>query len=86
MSSDNARSSFKNFAIFFRPSLQGMITPYRMRPYALLEDSPESLAEHEVCRGRLYKAGESGYTRKSFDILASFLGVLGKPAGQVPAN
>ena len=57
-----------------------------MRPYALLEDSPESLAENEVCRGRLYKAGENGYTRKSFDILASFLDVLGKPAAQVPAN
>jgi hypothetical protein len=57
-----------------------------MRPYALLEDSPESLAEHEACRGRLYKAGQNGYTRKSFDILASFLDVLGKPAAQVPAN
>ena len=57
-----------------------------MRPYALMEDSPESLAEDEVCRGRLYKAGQNGYTRKSFDILASFLDVLGKPAAQVPAN
>jgi hypothetical protein len=57
-----------------------------MRPYALLEDSPESLAEHEACRGRLYKAGQNGYTRKSFDMLASFLDVLGMPAAQVPAN
>jgi hypothetical protein len=30
-----------------------------MRPYVLLEDSPESLAEHEVYRGRLYKAKNS---------------------------
>ena len=26
-----------------------------MRPYALMEDSPESLNDDEVCRGRLYK-------------------------------
>ncbi len=57
-----------------------------MRPYALMEDSPESLAEDEVCHGRLYKAEENGYTRKSFDILSAFLDVLGKPADQVPSN
>ena len=57
-----------------------------MRPYALVEDSPESLGEDEVCHGRLYKAGQNGYTRKSFDIVASFLDVLGKPAIQVPGN
>ena len=32
MSSDNARASFENFAIFFRPSLQGTATPYRVAP------------------------------------------------------
>ena len=57
-----------------------------MRPYALVEDSPESLGEDEVCHGRLYKAGQNGYTRKSFDIVASFLDVLGKSAAQVPGN
>ncbi|MEA2660135.1 MAG: hypothetical protein QOF64_2886, partial [Candidatus Binatota bacterium] len=57
-----------------------------MRPYALVEDSPESLGEDEVCHGRLYKAGQNGYTRKSFDFVASFLDVLGKPAAQVPGN
>ena len=57
-----------------------------MRPYALIEDSPESLADDEVCRGKLVKAGKNGYSRKSFDIFASFLDVLGKPAGQVPDN
>ena len=56
-----------------------------MRPYAFVEDSPESLRENEVCHGRLYKAGQNGYTRKSFDIVATFLDVLGKPASQVPA-
>jgi hypothetical protein len=57
-----------------------------MRPYALIEDSPESLATDEVSRGKLIKAGQNGYTRKAFDICASFLDVLGKPAGQVPDN
>jgi hypothetical protein len=57
-----------------------------MRPYTLIEDSPESLADDEVCRGKLVKAGHNGYSRKSFDILTSFLDVLGKPASQVPDN
>ena len=33
-----------------------------MRPYALMEHSPESLDDDEVCRGRLHKAGQNGYT------------------------
>jgi len=57
-----------------------------MRPYTLMEDSPETLADGEVARGKLYRDGEGGYSRKSFDILTAFLDVLGKPAGQVPAN
>jgi hypothetical protein len=57
-----------------------------MRPYTLMEHSPESLAPAEVCRGKLLKAGQNGYSRKSFDILAAFSDVLGKPAGQVPDN
>ena len=57
-----------------------------MRPYSLVEYSPESLGDDEVCRGRLHKAGENGYTRKSFDITAAFLDVLGKPANEVPDN
>lgn len=57
-----------------------------MRPYVLMEHSPESLVDDEVSRGRLHKTGENGYTRRSFDILSSFLDVLGKPAGQVPDN
>jgi hypothetical protein len=57
-----------------------------MRPYTFMENSPESLADDEVCRGRLVKTGGNGYTRKSFDILSSFLDVLGKPAAAVPDN
>ena len=60
-----------------------------MRPYTLMEHSPESLDSDEVCRGRLHKAcpdGTNGYGKKSFDIIASFLDVLGKPVSQVPDN
>jgi hypothetical protein len=57
-----------------------------MRPYTLMEYSPESLEADEVCRGKLLKAGRNGYARKSFDILASFVDVLGKRAGDVPDN
>ena len=57
-----------------------------MRPYSLMEHSPESLEPDEICRGRLHKAGENGYGRKSFDILTAFRDVLGKAAGDVPDN
>ena len=57
-----------------------------MRPYAMMEDSPESLTSDEICRGKLLKANGSGYTRKSFDILTAFLDVLGKRTSQVPGN
>jgi hypothetical protein len=57
-----------------------------MRPYTLMEDSPESLDADEICRGKLIKAGRNGYTRKSFDILTAFLDVLGKPVRQAPDN
>src|ERR1700722_3940620 len=57
-----------------------------MRPYSLVEYSPESLGDDEVCRGRLHKAGENGYTRKSFEIASAFLDVLGKRVSEVPDN
>ena len=57
-----------------------------MRPFAFMETSPESLADDEVSHGRLRKTGENGYTRKSFDILTSFLDVLGKKVSEVPEN
>ena len=57
-----------------------------MRPYALMEHSLESLGDGEVSRGRLHRAGQNGYGRKSFDIIGSFLDVLGKKADDVPDN
>jgi hypothetical protein len=57
-----------------------------MRPYALMEDSPESLRADEICRGRLHKAGAGHEVHKSFDILAAFKDVLGKKVADVPEN
>jgi hypothetical protein len=57
-----------------------------MRPFTLMEHSPESLDRDEVCRGRLHKIGENGYVRKSFDIVTSFVDVLGKRVDQLPDN
>lgn len=57
-----------------------------MRPYALMEDSPESLELEEVCRGRLHKAGRGHYVHKSFDIVAAFKDVLGKSVIEAPEN
>jgi hypothetical protein len=51
-----------------------------------MEHSPESLNPDEICRGRLHKVGQNGYGRKSFDILTSFLDVLGRRASEVPDN
>ena len=57
-----------------------------MRPYALMEDSPESLEADEICRGRLHKAGSGHSVHKSFDIIGAFKDVLGKPVAEIPEN
>jgi hypothetical protein len=57
-----------------------------MRPYVLMEDSPESLQTDEVCRGRLHRAGREHFVHKSFDVLLAFKDVLGKPVAEVPQN
>ena len=57
-----------------------------MRPEALIESSPETLAEDEVCRGKLVKASDNEFVRKSFDLLTSFTDVLGLPVRSAPAN
>ena len=57
-----------------------------MRPYTLMEDSPESLGDGEVCRGKLFKVNQKGYSKKSFDIMTAFMEVLGKPVSQAPSN
>jgi hypothetical protein len=57
-----------------------------MRPYALMEDSPESLDDDEISRGRLHKAGHNHIVHKSFDIIAAFKDVPGKSVTEIPEN
>jgi len=76
----------RNYALMY--TLGGLLISADddMRPYTLMEHSPESLERDEVCRGRLHKPGENGYVRKSFDIVTSFVDVLGKRVDQLPDN
>src|SRR5712664_4005759 len=76
----------RNFTLMYTLGELMVSSDDDMQPYSLIENSPESLAAEEVCRGKLHKAGENGYTRKSFDIVAAFLDVLGKPVGEIPEN
>jgi hypothetical protein len=76
----------RNFTLMY--SLGGLLVSSDddMRPYALMDGRAESLADDEVSRGKLVKATAGGYTRKSFDLLAAFLDVLGKPVAEAPDN
>jgi hypothetical protein len=76
----------RNFTLMYTLGGRVISADDDMRPYALMEDSVETLAEDEVCRGKLLRAGENGYCPKSFDIVSSFLDVLGKPVAEVPPN
>jgi hypothetical protein len=57
-----------------------------MRPYALMEESSESLRADEICHGRLHKAGWNHLVHKSFDIAAAFEDVLGVAVADIPEN
>ncbi len=57
-----------------------------MRPDAFIENHMESLAENEICKGRLFKPNQPGYVRKSFDILSAFQDVLGRKVSDLPEN
>ena len=76
----------RNFTLMYTLGELMISSDDDMRPYSLVEYSPESLGADEVSRGRLHRNGQNGYTQKSFDIVAAFLDVLGKSAGQVPDN
>ena len=76
----------RNFTLMYTLGGRVISADDDMRPYALMESSVETLGEHEVCRGKLLRVGENGYVRKSFDIVSSFLDVVGKRVADVPAN
>jgi hypothetical protein len=76
----------RNFTLMYSLGQLMVSADDDMSPEALIESSPESLAEHEVCRGKLLKSSDGGFVRKSFDLLTSFRDVLGLPVGSAPAN
>jgi hypothetical protein len=76
----------RNFTLMYTLGAFMVSADDDMRPYALVEGSPESLAHDEVCRGRLHKAGTNGYLEKSYDLLTAFKDVLGKRVREVPGN
>jgi hypothetical protein len=76
----------RNFTLMYTLGQLMVSSDDDMRPDALIESSPESLSGEEVCRGKLTRPNDNGYITKSFDLLTSFLDVLGQPVGNVPAN
>lgn len=76
----------RNFTLMYTLGNLMVSSDDDMRPYALVEDSPESLGENEVARGKLVKPLAKGYTMRSFDMLLAFRDVLGKTCNQLPDN
>jgi hypothetical protein len=76
----------RNFTLMYTLGELMVSSDDDMRPFALMEDSPESLQTDEVCRGRLHKVGRQHWVEKSFDILAAFEDVLGKRVSEIPKN
>src|ERR1700747_2675707 len=76
----------RNFSLIYTLGAFMISADDDMRPYALVEGSPESLGHDEISRGRLHKAGTNGYLQKSYDLLTSFKDVLGKRVREIPGN
>lgn len=76
----------RNFTLMYTLGAFMVSADDDMRPYALVEGSPESLGRAEISRGRLHKSGANGYLQKSFDLLTSFKDVLGKRVSEIPGN
>ena len=62
----------RNFTLMYTLGAFMVSADDDMRPYALVEGSPESLGRAEISRGRLHKPGANGNLQKSFDLLTSF--------------
>ena len=76
----------RNFTLMYTLGEHMVSADDDMRPYALIEDSPESLGESEISRGKLIPRGANGHTRNSYDVLQSFRDVLGKAVADAPPN
>jgi hypothetical protein len=76
----------RNFTLMYTLGAFMISADDDMRPYALVESSPESLKADEMSRGKLLKTGSGGYFTKSFDLLTAFQDVLGRRVVDLPAN
>ncbi|MCB8875362.1 hypothetical protein [Acidisoma silvae] len=76
----------RNFSLMYTIGDHFVSSDDDMRPFALIEDSPESLGEGEISRGKLINRRANGHTRRSFDIIQSFRDILGKTAFEAPSN
>ncbi len=57
-----------------------------MRPYGVTNKDFESLKDDEICRGRILSAKDKNFKKVEYDILGSFMEVLGKKAKEIPKN
>lgn len=77
----------RNFTLMYTLGCLMVSADDDMRPEGLVDERWESLADGEISRGRLCKkTAANGYAKRSFDILASYLDVLGKPVREIPEN
>src|ERR1700688_4797319 len=56
----------RNFSLIYTLGAFMISADDDMRPYALVESSPESLRTDEISRGHLKQTGDNGYVEKSF--------------------
>ena len=76
----------RNFTLMYTLGAFMVSADDDMRPYGLVEESPESLHANEISHGKLMKSGTPGYLQKSFDLLTAFHDVLGRKISELPAN
>jgi hypothetical protein len=76
----------RNFTLMYSLGAYLISADDDMRPYGLIESSPESLEVDEISRGKLIKGDSSEVVRKSFDLLTGFHDVLGRKVGELPEN
>jgi hypothetical protein len=76
----------RNFTLMYSLGAYLISADDDMRPYGLIESSPESLEADEVSRGKLIKGDSNEVVRKSFDLLTGFHDVLGRKVGELPEN
>jgi hypothetical protein len=76
----------RNFTLMYTLGHLMVSSDDDMRPDALIETSPESLTNEEICRGKLFQANGDGFVHRSFDLLTAFEDVLGQKVSQIPDN